>query len=147
MIGIASGNTHGLKSEFWGVAEHFLIMQAIELALTYDALDIVNLGAFELMVRKAQLIEYSYSEMGGGGKAGDGGDGDSKPKKDKGKGRGGLRAGLYDESQIFMGSHKEFGDIMVAPDLLDYVSKEVERDASVLKQVRKAREERAAASK
>ena len=24
-------HTHGLKSEFWGVAEHFLIMQAIEL--------------------------------------------------------------------------------------------------------------------
>jgi hypothetical protein len=36
---------------------------------------------------------------------------------------------------------------MVAPDLLEYVSKEVERDAAVLKQVRKAREERAAASK
>jgi len=36
---------------------------------------------------------------------------------------------------------------MVAPELLDYVSKEVEKDASVMKQVRKPREERAAASK
>ena len=34
---------------------------------------------------------------------------------------------------------------MVCPDLLDYVSKEVEREAAVMKQVRKAREERALA--
>jgi hypothetical protein len=142
-------HTHGLKSEFWGVGEHLMIMQAVDLALTYDALDVVNLGAFELMIRKAQLIEYSYSEWGGGGMSSDGAGADGKEKKDKkGKGRGGLmRVGLYDEPQIFMGGHKEFGDIMVAPDLLDYVSKEVERDASVLKQVRKAREERAAAGR
>eukprot|EP00959_Pyramimonas_sp_CCMP1952_P428249 8969574-Pyramimonas_sp.AAC.1 len=75
-------------------------MKAIDLALTYDGLDIGNPGAFELMLRKAQLIEYSYSEMGGGGKAEvDGSDADKK-----GKGRGGLmRAGLHDEPQIFMG--------------------------------------------
>jgi len=36
---------------------------------------------------------------------------------------------------------------MVAPDLLSYVAKEVEQEVSVMKQVRKAREERAAASK
>ena len=36
---------------------------------------------------------------------------------------------------------------MVAPNLLEYVAKEVEGEASVMKQVRKAREERAAASK
>ena len=34
------------------------------------------------------------------------------------------------------------GEAMIAPSLLDYVAKEVERDASVMKQVRKAREER-----
>jgi hypothetical protein len=48
---------------------------------------------------------------------------------------------------IFSGTHREFGDTMIAPELLEYVSKEVERDAAILKQVRKAREERAAASK
>ena len=35
------------------------------------------------------------------------------------------------------------GEIMVCPELLDCVAKEVERDAGVLKQIRKAREERA----
>ena len=51
------------------------------------------------------------------------------------------------EANIFSGGHKEFGDCMVAPSLLDYVAKEVEGEAAVLKQVRKAREERAAANK
>eukprot|EP00435_Cladocopium_sp_Y103_P017810 s3339_g4.t1 len=48
---------------------------------------------------------------------------------------------------IFAGAHKEYGDVMVAPSLLEYVAKEVESEAAVLKQVRKAREERAAANK
>ena len=43
-----------------------------------------------------------------------------------------------------MGRHREAGETMVSPDLLDFVAREVERDASVLKQVRKAREERRA---
>lgn len=36
---------------------------------------------------------------------------------------------------------KGAGDVMVCPELLEYVSKEVERDASAMKHVRKAREE------
>lgn len=51
------------------------------------------------------------------------------------------------EASIFSGSHKQYGDSMVSPALLEYVAKEVESEASVMKQVRKAREERAAASK
>ena len=51
------------------------------------------------------------------------------------------------ESSVFTGSHREHGDAMICPELLDYVAKEVERDASIMKQVRKAREERAEANK
>jgi len=36
---------------------------------------------------------------------------------------------------------------MVAPQLLEYVAKEVESEAAVMKQVRKAREERSLAAK
>ena len=36
---------------------------------------------------------------------------------------------------------------MLSPELMDYVSREVARDASIMKQIRKAREERAALSK
>ena len=48
---------------------------------------------------------------------------------------------------IFTGAHRDSGEVMISPDLLEYVSKEVERDASIMKQLRKGREERAAASK
>ena len=53
---------------------------------------------------------------------------------------------LLDEAGVFSGTHRETGEAMVAPELLDYVAKEVERDASVMKQIRKAREERKSAS-
>ena len=32
------------------------------------------------------------------------------------------------EASIFAGAHKEYGDVMVAPSLLEYVAKEVESD-------------------
>ena len=46
-----------------------------------------------------------------------------------------------------MGANRDYGEVMVAPVLLDHVAKEFERDAAVLKQVRKAREERRLANK
>ena len=58
-----------------------------------------------------------------------------------------LRAGLLEESSIFSGRHRESGELMCAPDLLDFVAREVERDAAVMKQIRKAREERQALAK
>ena len=132
--------------DMWGVQEHETIMQAVELMVGYDGLGVTNIAAAELLLRKAQLIEYSYSDagpagVGSGAPSGEGGN------KKKGGAKGGSRAGVYDESQIFMGAHKEFGDILLDPQLLDYVAKEVERDAQVMKQVRKAREERILARK
>ena len=55
--------------------------------------------------------------------------------------------GILDESDVFSGTHRDSGEFMVAPELLDYVAKEIERDAGVLKQLRKAREEKAALDK
>ena len=89
-----------------------------------------------MIFRRLQLIEYFYSEKGpGGGK----GTSRGKDKKEEGSYKA--------EAAVFAGSHREFGDTMVAPELMEYVSKEIEKDASVMKQVRKAREERQAASK
>ena len=136
-----------LYPDMWGVQEHETIMQALELMVGYDGLDVTNVAGAELLLRKAQLIEYSYSDAGpaAAGSAASSGEGGNKKKG--GAGKGGGRAGVYDESQIFMGAHKEFGDTLLDPQLLDYVAKEVERDAQVMKQVRKAREERILARK
>ena len=83
--------------------------------------------------RQAQLVEYAYWQ-----------EHDSKPAgKGEQKGKF-VKVGMLDEAAAFTGQRHRSGDIMVCPLLLDFVAKEVERDASVLKQVRKAREERKA---
>jgi hypothetical protein len=117
-----------LSKDDWGVAVHELSMRMFERFGVYDGLDVCNIAAIEELMRQAQLVEYVYLQEG-------------EPTSGKGKSKG-KHIGLYDESAIFAGTHRECGDAMVAPELLDYVSKEVERDASILKQVRKAREER-----
>ena len=132
-------STHNLKPDSWGVAEHESLMKIVDKLGRYDGLDLSNVAGAELAFRRLQLIEYFYSERGPGS-----GKGTGKAKPEKGQGD----ETLYKmESSIFSGTHKEFGDTMVSPDLMDFVSKEVEREASIMKQVRKAREERAAASK
>lgn len=90
-----------------------------------------------MLLRRVQLIEYLYSEKAGA------------PPSAKGGGKGanssfGSVAAM--ESAVFVGTHRDYGAEMVAPSLLTYVASEVEKDASVLKQVRKAREERASAA-
>ena len=74
-------------------------------------------------------------------------DSDQGPGASKGGGKGDKKKDddtLYRlESTVFSGTHREFGDVMVCPELVEYVSKEVEREASIMKQVRKACEQRA----
>ena len=113
-------------------------MKVIDKLGKYDGVDLSNLAGAEIAFRRLQLIEYYYSDRGPGG----GGKPQGKDKK------GDLLNSMQQyEATIFSGSHKEFGDTMVAPSLLEYVAKEVEGEAAVLKQVRKAREERASLTK
>ena len=128
---------HGLRSDSWGATEHETLSKIIDKLAKFDGLDLSNLAGAEVTFRRLQLIEYFYSERGPGG-----GKGAGKSSKDSKKDDDGA---YKFESTIFRGSHKEFGDVMVAPDLLSYVAK-VEQEASVMKQIRKAREERAAAA-
>ena len=68
--------------------------------------------------------------------------GTSKP----GDKKGGKGARLT-EAAIFSGKHRECGEVMVVPELLTYVAAELERDSAIIKQMRKAREERRLAGK
>ena len=130
-------SAHNLKGDSWGLAEHDNLAKILDRLGRYDGLDVSNLAGAELICRRMQLIEYVYSERGPGG-----GKGLSKGEKKKDD-----PGNLAYEATIFGGAHKEFGDCRVAPSLLEYVAKEVEGEAAVMKSVRKAREERAAASK
>lgn len=120
-----------------GVAEHEHALRSLDHQGAYDGLDLTNIAGVELIFRRVQMIEYAYMRDGAMGKPADGEGGNKK----KGGGKGGRGGGFFDESSVFSGTHRDSGEFMVCPELLDYVSKEVERDASVMKQVRKAREE------
>lgn len=129
-------NNHNLRSDSWGATEHETLCKVIDKLARFDGLDLSNLAGAEVTFRRLQLIEYFYSERGPGGGKGSKGGKDSKKEDDP---------NYKFESSIFSGSHREFGDVMVAPELMSYVAKEVESEAAVMKQIRKAREERAAA--
>eukprot|EP00435_Cladocopium_sp_Y103_P006291 s3214_g2.t1 len=129
---------HSLKPDSWSVSEHDTLMKIVDKMGRFDGLDLSNFASAEVAFRRLQLIEFMYSERGPGG----GGKGNSKT--DKKDAMGSLQN--Y-EATIFAGAHKEYGDVMVSPMILEYVAKEVEGEAAVLKQVRKAREERAALAK
>ena len=135
-------NVHGLHKDSWGVEAHEVALKTLEHAGTYDGVDVPNLASLELMMRKAQLCEYVYmqdsdTKVDSGGKNNKGGNSGG------GRTSGLLKVGFLDEAAVFAGAHRDSGDAMVCPLLLEYVAREVERDASVLKQVRKARDERA----
>ena len=123
-------SVHKLNLDMWGVAEHEASLRALEHACCWDQLEVCNLAAFEVMMRRVQLIEYYYYE--------------AARRDEASRQQGGKRHGAtLEESAIFSGQNRDYGECMVAPSLIDHVSKEVERDASIMKQIRKAREERA----
>ena len=130
-------NSNGLYPAMWGVQEHEAALEILDLAGTYDGLDIPNSAGLEHLVRRAQMIEFSYSDHG------------PAPSTGTKSGKGGKQgsSGALDEVNIFTGQHRSQGDVMICPELIDYVSKETEREASFMKQVRKAREERELAAR
>ncbi|CAK0814984.1 unnamed protein product, partial [Prorocentrum cordatum] len=119
-----------LSMDQWGVSEHETLAKILERLGTHDQCDVVNLAAAEDIVRRMQLIEYFYYEVHR--------QSDSSKQQDK---KGGKGARL-EEMAVFSGKHREYGEVMVAPELLTYVASELERDSGIMKQMRKAREER-----
>ena len=127
----------GLKPDSWGVEIHGTALRVLEETAVYDGANICDMAGIESLMRKAQLSEYVYwmDSMGAAEKAGK----DKKPSASTV-----TFVGLMDEAAIFSGLNKDTGSAMVCPALLDHVAREVEKDAAILKQVRKAKEERAA---
>lgn len=55
-------STANLQVEQWGVSEHATMMRLIETAAVYDQLDISNCAWAEVAFRRAQVIEWAYSD-------------------------------------------------------------------------------------
>ena len=88
----------------------------------------------EHLLREVQLVEYHYRGV----------ERDTDEQQRKQKKIGGMP---IEEVGLFLGSIKSSTDTMIAPDLTEWAAKQVERDASIAKQSRKAREERVLARK
>jgi len=119
-----------LDSTTWGVSEHSMLTDLIKWLLLTDQLDATNLHTAEAIFRRLQTIEYSHQE---------------KLREDANKNQSARLT--VEEQAMFAGTVRAHTSLMVCPDLLEYVRKEVERDANLSKNLRKAREEREALSK
>ena len=90
----------------------------------YDQLDLPNIAGAEILLRRCQMIEYHHEK---------------RIQANSGQIQGG---GLSrSEASYFTGTHRSTGELMMSPELLEYVGREVEKDVAVDKQLRKAREE------
>ena len=117
-------STCSLKPEQWGVAEHETLLRIIELAGQYDQLDVSNIACMEAAARRVQTIEWAYHD------------------KIRETDAGSTSRLSLEEATAFSGLSRAGDLLMVAPALLDHVKVAVEKDAAIMKNIRKAREER-----
>ncbi|CAK0853323.1 unnamed protein product [Prorocentrum cordatum] len=119
-------STAKLNSDDYGVSFHEAVLRAVQTGAEYDQLDLVNLAPMEHLLRSAQLIEYYHRE------------------RTRQEGAASSKTGVdMEEQTVMLGVHQSQGNLMIAPDLITYTSKELERQSAIDKQSRKAREERA----
>jgi hypothetical protein len=121
-----------IQNSDWGISEHDTLMQILQHASSYDQLDVCNLASFEVLLRRAQTIEYCYIEK-------------SREISNVGQGKFGPRLS-FEEQTAFMGVVRS-DMYMVAPALLSHIKDTVKEDAELSKNLRLAREERANANK
>ena len=114
----------------WGVQEHFQLSMIIKHALQVDQINGYNAMFCEVIFRRMQTIEFAYAE---------------KARDAESRAIGGRLS--LEEQQTFGGLTRQAATLMVCPELLDHVKAEVERDANLAKNLRKAREERELAKK
>ena len=114
----------------WGVQEHFQTSMFLRQLIQVDQVDACNCYGVELMFRRVQTIEYAHSE---------------RAREIESKTVGGKLS--LEEQYTFGSLVRQAGTLMIAPSLLEHVKQEVERDAQLSKNLRKAREERDLAKK
>ena len=108
-----------------GAQEHELIMRVLEVAVSYDQLAVSELASFEILLRRAQMLELRHKE------------------KIVGPGVGGT---VDEDSHLYLGTGRTRGLIMIAPALEEHVAGELGKEAAAAKERRKLREERSGKS-
>lgn len=109
----------GAGSKDIGTSEH------VEVALTFDQVQIAEVAALEIVARRAQLVELRLGEW--------------IPEQDTGT----IAVGSVDSDEhLYLGTGRTRGLLMISPELEDHVSQELQRETSAAKERRKMREER-----
>ena len=93
------------------VYENEVLSRALDLAITYDNLNVVNLASFELLIRRKQLLAEAYSYGG------------STPS--------------YAGADHFMGTSYRPGGAIVVPELTKHVADRMHQESQILKERRK----------
>ena len=119
-----------LDAGAWGVAEHLQLSNLIRYAAEVDQVDVTNLVSIEVTFRRLQTIEFNYQE---------------KVREAEARSIGGRLS--YEEQPVFMGVTRSHTQLMICPALLEHVKVDAEKEASLAKNLRKAREEREALRK
>ena len=103
-----------------GVDTHETLCRVLYSGLTYDQLNLGNLVVAEMMMRELMFIEEKYKDRAGGAKD-----------------------GSLSEKSLFVG-HEQRVVLCIFPELITYyIGEEMRKEALVMKERRKAREERA----
>lgn len=96
------------------IHESEVLSRAIDMAICYDQLNVVNLASFELLIRRKQLLAEAYSYGGG--------------------------TPSYAGSDHFMGTSYRPGGAIVVPELTRHVADRMHQESQILKEKRKQQE-------
>ncbi len=108
-----------------GVDEHLFLAEAINTAITQDGINVSACECFEQVSGRFMLWEEFYSASLRAAESGDDSTGD-----------------WLDERRVFLGASRAKGQALVSPELETHVASRLREEAEVLKERRKAREER-----
>lgn len=96
------------------IFEDEVLAQMLDVAVSFDCLNVANLASFELLVRRRQLIADAHS---------------LNPS-----------APSYDGADYYLGSRYKHGGGIIVPALTEHVSKRLQADSQILKERRKLEE-------
>ena len=109
-----------LGSGHASVVAHESACRTLHVLVCFDQIDASNSAAAEIIARQIQLIEEKHRDLGN--KTGE--------------------ASVSFDAHLYMGTSTARGGLCVSPDLQEWIAEELKKESAVLKERRKAREER-----
>ena len=110
-----------LQPQDAGVSLHECACRCLELLVTYDQVDVTNIAGAEILSRQVQLVEEKWKDCVFG----------SPPTGD-----------IEHDSHLYLGTGMSRGDLCVGPLLQAWIAEQLSAESAILKERRKAREER-----